>query len=160
MRLNEIKTHPIEVLKLEMLAKGKSRKRVNNVLPCIGKMLRYAHEVELIESAGASEPDAAQCPGVLVSRAIGGQLGQFGTIRGPWRFRHFFMRPRAAFARSSTSWCTRAPWVVEPAIARPLVLAAEAQRWELVAQIAPSSRTDELGCSDPTRNAPRTCTYK
>ncbi len=26
-----------------------SRKRVNNILACLGKMLRYAHEIELIE---------------------------------------------------------------------------------------------------------------
>ena len=50
MLLDEIKTHPIEVLKADLLAKGKSRKRVNNVLACLGKMLRYAHEVELIDS--------------------------------------------------------------------------------------------------------------
>jgi integrase len=50
MRLEEIKTHPIEVLKAELLGKGRSRKRVNNVLACLGKMLRYAHEVELIDS--------------------------------------------------------------------------------------------------------------
>jgi hypothetical protein len=31
MRLDEIKTHPIEVLKAELLAKGKSPKLVNNV---------------------------------------------------------------------------------------------------------------------------------
>jgi len=49
MRLDEIKTHPIEVLKAELLAKGKSPKLVNNVLACLGKMLRYAHEVELID---------------------------------------------------------------------------------------------------------------
>jgi integrase len=50
MQLDEIKTHPIEVLKAELLAKGKSRKRVNNVLACLGKMLRYAREVELLDS--------------------------------------------------------------------------------------------------------------
>jgi hypothetical protein len=32
-----------------MLAKGLSRKRVNNILACLGKVLRYAHEVELPE---------------------------------------------------------------------------------------------------------------
>ena len=50
MRLDEIKTHPIEMLKADLLAKGRSRKRVNNVLACLGKMLRYAHEGELIDS--------------------------------------------------------------------------------------------------------------
>jgi integrase len=49
-RLDEIKTHPIEVLKAELLAKRKSRKHVNNVLACLGKMLRYAHEAELLGS--------------------------------------------------------------------------------------------------------------
>jgi integrase len=33
----------------ELLARGKSRKWVNNILACLGKMLRYAHEIELIE---------------------------------------------------------------------------------------------------------------
>jgi integrase len=50
MRLDEIKTHPIELLKADLLAKGRSRKRVNNILACLGKMLRYAQEVELIDS--------------------------------------------------------------------------------------------------------------
>lgn len=49
MRLDEIKTHPIEVLKADLLARGKGRKRVNNILACLGKMLRYANEIELIE---------------------------------------------------------------------------------------------------------------
>jgi len=49
MPLDAIKMHPIEVLKASLLAKGLSRKRVNNILACLGKMLRYAHEVELIE---------------------------------------------------------------------------------------------------------------
>jgi hypothetical protein len=44
MRLDEIKTHPIEVLKADLLANGRSRKRVNNILACLGKMLRYAQE--------------------------------------------------------------------------------------------------------------------
>jgi len=49
MRLDAIKMHPIEVFKASLLAKGLSPKRVNNILACLGKMLRYAHEVELIE---------------------------------------------------------------------------------------------------------------
>ena len=49
MQLNDIKMHPIEIFKASLLAKGLSRKRVNNILACLGKMLRYAHEVELIE---------------------------------------------------------------------------------------------------------------
>jgi integrase len=36
-------------LPADLLAKGKSRKRVNNVLACFGKMLRYANEIELID---------------------------------------------------------------------------------------------------------------
>ena len=48
-RLDAIKMHPIEVFKASLLAKGLSPKRVNNILACLGKMLRYAHEVELIE---------------------------------------------------------------------------------------------------------------
>jgi len=47
--LDAIKMHPIEVFKASLLAKELSRKRVNNILACLGKMLRYAHEVELIE---------------------------------------------------------------------------------------------------------------
>ena len=49
MQLDDIKMHPIEVFKASLLAKGLSRKRVNNILACLGKRLRYAHEVELIE---------------------------------------------------------------------------------------------------------------
>ena len=49
MPLDATKLHPIEVFKASLLAKGLSRKRVNNILACLGKMLRYAHEVELIE---------------------------------------------------------------------------------------------------------------
>jgi integrase len=37
-------------------AKGLSRKRVNSILACLGKMLRYAHEVELIEVVPRVEP--------------------------------------------------------------------------------------------------------
>src|SRR5690348_7052330 len=48
MRLDAIKMHAIETLKANLLAKL-SRKRVNNILACLGKMLRYAHEIELIE---------------------------------------------------------------------------------------------------------------
>lgn len=51
MLLDAIKVHAIETLKARLLAKKLSPKRVNNVLACLGKMLRYAHEIELIESA-------------------------------------------------------------------------------------------------------------
>jgi integrase len=50
MTLDAIKMHPIEILKAALLDKGLGRKRVNNILACLGKMLRYAHEIELIES--------------------------------------------------------------------------------------------------------------
>jgi integrase len=49
MQLDAIKMHAIEILKADLLAKGLSRKRVNNILACLGKMLRYAHEIELLE---------------------------------------------------------------------------------------------------------------
>ncbi len=45
-----IKMHAIEILKTDLLANGLSRKRLNNILACLGKMLRYAHEIELIET--------------------------------------------------------------------------------------------------------------
>jgi integrase len=48
-RLDEIKRHPIEVFKAELIEKGKGRKWINNILACLGKMLRYANEIELIE---------------------------------------------------------------------------------------------------------------
>jgi integrase len=47
--LNQIKQHGIESLKADLLARGKSRKWVNNIIACLGKMLRYAHEIELID---------------------------------------------------------------------------------------------------------------
>ncbi len=34
-----------------MLAKGLSRKRVNNILACLSKMLPYAHEIEILDVA-------------------------------------------------------------------------------------------------------------
>lgn len=47
--LDAIKTHAIETLKAGLLANGLSRKRVNNILACLGKMLRYANEIELLD---------------------------------------------------------------------------------------------------------------
>jgi integrase len=47
--LDTIRTHAIETLKASLLAKELSRKRVNNVLACLGKMLRYANEIEVLE---------------------------------------------------------------------------------------------------------------
>jgi hypothetical protein len=49
LRLDAIKMHAIEILKADLLAKELSRKRVNNILACLGKMLHYAHEIELLE---------------------------------------------------------------------------------------------------------------
>jgi integrase len=49
MRLDQIKMHEIETLKAALIDKGLSRKWVNNIIACLGKLLRYAHEVELIE---------------------------------------------------------------------------------------------------------------
>lgn len=49
MQLDTIKMHSIEVFKAGLLKKGLGRKRVNNILAVLGKMLRYAHEIELIE---------------------------------------------------------------------------------------------------------------
>jgi integrase len=49
MKLDSIRTHAIETLKASLLAKGLSRKRVNNVLACLGKMLRYANEIEALD---------------------------------------------------------------------------------------------------------------
>ena len=48
-RLDEIKMHAIEVLKADLLARGKSRKRVNNVLHTLSKILKYAQELEVVE---------------------------------------------------------------------------------------------------------------
>lgn len=47
--LAAIRTHAIETLKASLLARELSRKRVNNVLACLGKMLRYANEIEILE---------------------------------------------------------------------------------------------------------------
>ncbi len=50
LRLDQIRVHQIETLKAALLGKGLSRKRVNNVLAVLGKLLRYAHEIEILES--------------------------------------------------------------------------------------------------------------
>jgi integrase len=50
LRLDAIRMHPIEMLKAEKLATGLSRKRVNNILACLGKILRYGHETEVLAS--------------------------------------------------------------------------------------------------------------
>jgi integrase len=47
--LGEIRVREIEQLKAELLDGKRSRKTVNNVLACLGKILRYAHELELID---------------------------------------------------------------------------------------------------------------
>jgi integrase len=48
-KVDSIRTHAIETLKASLLAKGLSRKRANNVLACLGKMLRYANEIEALD---------------------------------------------------------------------------------------------------------------
>ena len=47
-RCDEIRMHAIETLKAEKLSAGLTRKRVNNLLACLGKILRYAHEMEVL----------------------------------------------------------------------------------------------------------------
>src|SRR6185369_8445916 len=49
-RLDEIRVRDVERPKAEMLEQKKSPSRINNVLTCLGRMLRYAAEIELIES--------------------------------------------------------------------------------------------------------------
>lgn len=49
MRLDAIKLQQIEAFKASLLEKKLSRKRANNIVGCLGKMLRYAHEIELLE---------------------------------------------------------------------------------------------------------------
>jgi integrase len=48
--LNEIRMREIETLKANMLEKKKSPKRINNTITVLGKILRYAAELELIDS--------------------------------------------------------------------------------------------------------------
>src|SRR5262249_53489303 len=48
MKLDAIGRHQIESFKAQLLTKGTSKKYVNNLLACLGKMLRYAHEIEII----------------------------------------------------------------------------------------------------------------
>lgn len=51
LRLDEIHVRQIEALKAKMLAEGKSAKTINNACAgVLGKCLRWAHELELIES--------------------------------------------------------------------------------------------------------------
>lgn len=47
---DQIRVHAIKALKANKLEAGLSRKRVNNILACLGKMLRYAHETEVLAS--------------------------------------------------------------------------------------------------------------
>lgn len=49
-KLDAIGRHQIETLKADLLTKGTSKKHVNNILACLGKMLRYAQEIEVIAS--------------------------------------------------------------------------------------------------------------
>jgi len=48
-RLDEINTRDIEMFKAAKLATGLAGKTVNNMLSCLGKTLRYAAEIEVIE---------------------------------------------------------------------------------------------------------------
>jgi integrase len=48
MKLDQITVRDVERLKARMLAKNLSRKRVNNVLNVLSKLLRYALEMEII----------------------------------------------------------------------------------------------------------------
>lgn len=48
--IDAIRRPAIEALKADKLGAGLSRKRVNNILACLGKILRYAHETEVIAS--------------------------------------------------------------------------------------------------------------
>jgi integrase len=50
LRCDEIRMHSIETMKADKLTSGLGRKRVNNILACLGKILRYAHEIEVIVS--------------------------------------------------------------------------------------------------------------
>jgi integrase len=49
-RLHEVGMHAVEWMKADKLGAGLSRKRVNNILACLGKILRYAHETEVLAS--------------------------------------------------------------------------------------------------------------
>lgn len=49
-KLDEIKLRDVETLKAKMLKEGKSAKRVNNTLTVLSRMLKYAEELEVIES--------------------------------------------------------------------------------------------------------------
>jgi hypothetical protein len=51
LNLGDIRAREIERLKAELLDGTRSRKTVNNVLACLGKLLRYAQELELIDRA-------------------------------------------------------------------------------------------------------------
>ena len=50
-RLSDIRAKEIEALKAELLDRGLSRKTVNNALAVLGKILRYAHEIEVLKGA-------------------------------------------------------------------------------------------------------------
>jgi hypothetical protein len=49
-RLDDIGVRDVEALKAKMLKKGLSAKRVNNTLTVLSRMLKYAVEVEILES--------------------------------------------------------------------------------------------------------------
>jgi integrase len=47
-RLDEIGVRDVEALKARLLQGGRGPKRVNNVLACLGKLLRYAAEIDVL----------------------------------------------------------------------------------------------------------------
>ena len=49
-RLDEITRRDIEQMKASLLRQGKSAKWINNILSCLGRMLKYAVEVEVLDS--------------------------------------------------------------------------------------------------------------
>ena len=51
LNLGDIRAREIEVLKADLLDGTRGRKTVNNVLACLGKILRYAQEIDILERA-------------------------------------------------------------------------------------------------------------
>jgi integrase len=49
-RLDEVTRRDIEQMKASLLRKGRSAKRINNILSCLSRMLKYAVEVEILDS--------------------------------------------------------------------------------------------------------------
>ena len=51
LNLGDIRAREIEALRADLLDGTRGRKTVNNVLACLGKILRYAQEIEILERA-------------------------------------------------------------------------------------------------------------